>query len=117
MEVERTQFFEFAFLEMLGDCGVGLELFNEIGVVASGVFDFPGFHGGVLHEFVGGFPGEAFADEREQHGLAVPHAQAQAEVALHVLWIDVQAVHEPGEQAEHVIQQRAGIGENNPLDG
>ena len=55
-------------------------------------------------------------DEREQDGLAVPHAQAKAEVLLHVLGIDDEAVHQAREQAEHVIEQRAGVGEDDALD-
>jgi len=116
MEIQRAEGFEFAFLEMFGNFGRGFELFHEIRVVAAGVFDFPGFHRGILHEFVGGFAGEAFLDEREQDGLAVPHAEREAEVLLHVRGIDDDAVHQAREQAEHVIEQRAAVGEDDALD-
>jgi len=116
MKIQRAEFFEFTLLEMFGHGGVGFQDFHKIRVVAAGVFDFPGFHRGVLAEFVGGFAGEAFLDEGEQDGLAVPHAQAQAEVLLHVRGINNDAVHQAREQTKHVIEQRAGIGENDALD-
>ena len=40
MEVEGAQLLQFALLEMLGHGWVGLELLDEIRVVAAGVFDF-----------------------------------------------------------------------------
>src|SRR5208282_1607666 len=40
----------------------------------------------------------------------------ETEVAFHVLRIDRQAVHQPHEQAEHVIKQRAGVGKDDALD-
>src|SRR5690242_18358493 len=85
MEVERAEFFEFAFLEMSGNRRVGLQLLDEIRVVAAGVFDFPRLHRCVLNQLVGIFAGQAFLDERKQNGLAVPHAERKAEIFLHVL--------------------------------
>ena len=82
MEVERAELLQFAFLEMFRHGGIGLELLDKIRVVAAGVFDFPGFHRGILAKFVGGFAGETFLDQREQDGLAVPHAEREAEVLL-----------------------------------
>ena len=43
MEVERTERFEFALLEMFGHFGIGLELLHKIRVITAGVFHFPTF--------------------------------------------------------------------------
>jgi len=51
-----------------------------------------------------------------KNGLRIPHAQAQTEILLHVLRINVESVHQAREQAEHVVEQRAGIGKDDPLD-
>src|SRR5208282_1875516 len=40
----------------------------------------------------------------------------ETEVAFHVLRIDRQAVHQAREQAEHVVEQRAGVGKDDALD-
>ena len=53
MEIQRAKLLQFAFLEMLRDLRVAFELFDKIGVIAAGVFDFPGFHGVALDQFVG----------------------------------------------------------------
>ena len=116
MEVERAERFKFTFLEMFCHGCISFELLYEVRVVAAGVFDLPRFHRGVLADFVGGFARQAFLDEREQNRLAVPHAQTQAEIFFHVRRIDDDAVHQAREQAEHVIEQRAAIGEDDALD-
>ena len=41
------------FLKCFATSGSAAKLIQEIGVVAAGVFDFPGFHGVALDEFVG----------------------------------------------------------------
>jgi CO/xanthine dehydrogenase FAD-binding subunit len=60
MKIQRAKFFEFALLEMFRHVGVGFQDFEEIRVVASGVFDLPRFHRGVLHELVSRFARQAF---------------------------------------------------------
>ena len=49
MEIERAEFLQLARFEMSGNLGVGLELLDKIGVVASGMLHFPGFHRVALH--------------------------------------------------------------------
>ena len=115
MELQRAQRLQFALLEVAGHLGVGLEHLEEIGVVAPGVLHLPGLHGVALDQRVGVFSGQAFADQGQQHGLAVPHTQAETQVLAHVLRVDQQAVHQPGEQAEHVVEQRARVGEDDPF--
>ena len=94
---------------------VGFQDFQEVGIIPARVLHFPRLHGVVLDQLVRGFAGKPLPDQREQNGLGIPHAQRQPDVLLHVGRIDDQAVHQPGEQAEHVIQQRAGIGEDDAL--
>ena len=116
MEVERAEFFEFAGLEMFRHGRVSFQDLDKIGVVAAGVLHLPGLHRRVLDELVGGFARQAFSDERQQHGLRIPHAEAQAEILLHVLRINVESVHQARQQAEHVVEQRAGVGKDDALD-
>ena len=96
--------------------GVGFQHVEKINVIATGVLGFPRFHRVALDEIVSRLARQAFFDEREQDGLRIPHAEREAEIFFHVRGIHDEAVHQAREQAEHVVEQRAGIWKNNPLD-
>ena len=81
------------------------------------MFGGPGGHRVALDEVVGILAREAFFDQGQQDGLGIPHAQRQAQISLHVLRINDQAVHQFGKRDEHVIEQGAGIRKDNALDG
>ena len=72
--------------ELFFDLGVGFEQLFE--VTAGGV---PGLVGIGLHNAVGVFAVDAFFDQGEQHALAEDNAAVEVHVALHVLWVDLQA--------------------------
>src|SRR5690349_3179487 len=81
------------------------------------MFDGPGLHRIALNKIVGLFARQALFDESEEDGLGVPHAEGQTQILLHVLGIDDESVHQLCKRDEHVIQQRAGIRENDALNG
>ena len=101
---------------MFGDVRVAFELVQEIGAVTPGMFNGPGLHRIALHQFVSLFAGEALFDEGQQNGLRIPQTERQLEVFLHVLGINQQALDQLGERHEHIIEQRAGIREDDALD-
>ena len=116
MEFHRTELLQLAGFEVLADIGVRQELSFEIRAGFSGVLGLPGFHCVALAQFVGVFASEPLANQRQENGLRVPHPQRDLQVALHVLWIDNQALCQFGQECQHVIQQRAGIRENNAFN-
>src|SRR4051812_20309003 len=66
-----------------------------------------------LDESVRLVAGEAGLDEREQDALAEHEAVRRVEVGAHPGRIDDEAVGEPGEPVEHVIEAEEGIGEHD----
>ncbi len=77
----------------------------------------PAGHGGGLDGFVGGLAGKALVGQCEQDALRKDEALRFVEVGLHVLGIDDLARDEVGGELEHVTEQLAAIGKDDPLDG
>ena len=90
--------FRFAFC-VFGECPVAL----------------PCFHGGSLHGFICGFAFRACAREREQDRLAEIQTFGQGEILRHSIRINLQLFDHVTQFREHVIEQDAGVGENDAL--
>ena len=69
MEVERAELLQFAGIEMFRYFGSGFKNLDEIRIVATGMFDLPRLHRGVLHKLVSRFARQTLFDEGEQDGL------------------------------------------------
>ncbi len=78
---------------------------------------FRGAQGMALHQPVRLVAGKAGIDECEQEPLAEKEAVTRFEVAPHPLGADDQALDEPGEAVEHVIQCEKGVGDDDTLGG
>ena len=75
----------------------------------------PGAHRVALDEAVGVVAREARLDEREQHALAEEEVVARLEVAAHPLGAHDEAVDEPREAVEHVVEREERVGDDDAL--
>ncbi len=75
----------------------------------------PGPHRVALDEPVRVVARQAGLDEREQQALAEEEAVARLEVPLHPLGPDDEALDEPGEAVEHVVEREERVGDDDPL--
>ena len=73
MELERTEFSQFAFLEMPRHIGVSKELLQKISVITPSVLHRPCLHCRSLNQIIRIFPRKPLANKRKQDRLAVPH--------------------------------------------
>ena len=86
---------------------IRLELFEEIGIFRPSMFGLPGLHRVALDQFIRLLAREAFANERQQHRLRVPHAERKRQIARHVVGIDDQPLRKLCQRRQHIIQQCA----------
>ena len=75
----------------------------------------PGLHGGILDNGVGVLAQHALVDEREEDGPAEDEALRLAEVGQHARLVDDQAVQHLRRLLQHVVEQDAGVGEDDAL--
>ena len=68
-----------------------------------------------LHDPVGVVAREARVDEGEQQPLAEEEAAASLEVLAHLLGTDDEALDEPGEAVEHVVEREERVGNDDAL--
>ena len=57
----------------------------------------------------------ARGDERAQHPLAEHEPPRSVEVGAHALGVDDEAVHEPGEAVEHVVEREERVRQDDAL--
>ena len=77
----------------------------------------PRLHCQPLHDAVGLLPLEARLDERQQQPLAEVEAVARVEVLAHALGAHDEAVDEPCEAVEHVVEGEERVGDDDALGG
>src|SRR5207249_2363311 len=70
-----------------------------------------------LDEPVGGIAPEPRLDEREQHALAGEEPVARLEVVQHPLRPHLEALDEPHEPVEHVVERQERVGNDHALGG
>ena len=97
----------------------GIDVLHDFGFLTEGLkqrqFLGPGPHGGPLDGLVGILACHAPVGEFQQDGLAPPESESEVHVSLHVLGIDGQVAHKPGQQHQHVVKQGAGVGQDDPF--
>src|SRR5579884_1820587 len=75
----------------------------------------PGAHGAALDEAVGVVAGESRFDERVEDALAEEEEVARLEVPAHPLGPHDEALDEPGETVEHVVEREERVGNGDAL--
>src|SRR5436305_8887886 len=73
----------------------------------------PRAHRVALHEPVRVVPGETGLDECEQHTLTEEEEVARLEIAAHALLANDEAIDQPREAIEHVVDREKYIGEDD----
>ena len=70
-----------------------------------------------MDDFVGLLAVHAFLDEGEEDALGEGEAVAGLEVFAHAFGVDLKTADDEGEEVEHVVEEGAGVREDDPLDG
>ena len=68
-----------------------------------------------LHDAIGVVARQSRVDEREQQPLAEVETAAFLEVPTHLLGTDDEALDEPGEALEHVVEREERVGNDDTL--
>src|SRR5439155_4478081 len=90
-----------------GDLGVAADQSGEIRLL------FPGTHRMALDKPVRIVAREARIDERQQKPMAEDESVTRLEVPAHSFGIDDEAVDDPGEAVEHVVEREKGVGNDD----
>src|SRR5215210_9513737 len=85
------------------DLGIGLQERAEVALLV------PGTQSAALDEAVGLVAAVPGCDEREKHPLAEHEPVRGVEVPPHAVGVDDEALHEPGEAVEHVVEREEGV--------
>ena len=96
-------------VDAAGDLAVGSDELAEILLLVPGAERMP------LNEPVRLVAFQPGCDEREQEPLAEEEAVARLEVPPHPLGADDEALDEPGEAVQHVVEREEGIGDDDAL--
>src|SRR6188472_3409333 len=75
----------------------------------------PGTHRRALDEAIGVVAGQAGLDERVEHALAEEEEVARLEVPAHPLGPHDEALDEPGEALQHVVEREKRVGDDDAL--
>ena len=105
----RTQVEGRVEVDARGDLVVGAAELAEVELL------LPRAHRGALHEAVRVVAPEAGFDERVEDALAEEEVVARLEVAAHPLGPHDEAVDEPGEALEHVVEREERVGDHDAL--
>ena len=79
------------------------------------IFAAPDVLGVALHQLIGGLPGHAFINQGEHDALREDQAARAIQVLPHAVGVDLQMFNHIGKKVEHIVQQRAAIGDDDPL--
>ena len=93
------------------DFVIGPDELAEVTLLVLGAQGLP------LDEPVGGVPLEPGLDEPEQHALAEEQPVSGLEVPKHPLGSDLEALDQPGEAVEHVVERQERVGNDDALCG
>jgi hypothetical protein len=85
-------------------------------ILLQGALAFPSPHGGPLHRFIRCFPLGAAPRQFEQNALAEIEPFAQPEIAFHVLRVNDQALDQPPQGDQEIIEEHARIRHDDPFD-
>ena len=75
----------------------------------------PAGSGVALHHFVGILSGHSFVHQRQKHPLAEHQATAALNIGPHPVREHPEVFHDPGENAQDVVQGQAGVREDDAL--
>src|SRR5258708_1193819 len=104
--------------EAAGYVGVATERFEQrwpLDVALAG--HTPDFFGVALYQLVSFLPTHAFIDEGQQDTLGEDQATRHIQVGKHAIGIDLKTLDDVGEDAQHVVEQRTAIGNDDALSG
>ncbi len=98
-------------VKYVGDERLAGKVFSEVSSM------LPGFRGGSLDRLVCVLPIKPLFREHEERRLAGVKSARKLHVAFHLFGIHVQSLDELAHGHEHVIHQRARVGQNDALNG